>query len=217
MTTTTAAAATDAFTSVSTTTVHRGCVIWKDDVEHEKKKTNFFSHFQQYRFINVAKMSRILTEHDMSLATKIRLDQCYVWSTLLYGCETWSLPQTNEMKLRGLEMWMYRRVGRVSWKAKKTNKEVLNKLGLQSTKLMTVVRQKIVRFYGHVRRHNSLQRIITEGMVNGKRGRGRKRCGWLGNVSRYAGMIINRCAEIATNKEEWRTIVSNVVSDKEQR
>ena len=75
------------------------------------------------------------------------------------------------------------RIGRVSWKAKKTNKEVLNKLGLQSTKLMTVVRQRIVRFYGHVRRHDSLQRIITEGNVNGKRGRGRKRCGWLGNVS----------------------------------
>ena len=54
-------------------------------------------------------------------------------------------------------------------------------------------------------------------MVNGKRGRGRKRCGWLGNVSRYAGMNINRSAEIATNREEWRTIVSNVVSDKEQR
>ena len=109
---------------------------------------------------------------------------------LLYGCETWSLTQTNEMKLRGFEMWMYRRIGRVSWKEKKTNKEVLNKLGLQSTKLMTVVRQRIVRFYGHVRRHDSLQRIITEGMVNGKRGRGRKRCGWLGNVSRYAGMNI---------------------------
>ena len=82
---------------------------------------------------NFAKMSRILTDHDMSLATKIRLAQCYVWSTLLYGCETWSLTQTNEMKLRGFEMWMYRRIGRVSWKAKKTNKEVLNKLGLQSS------------------------------------------------------------------------------------
>ena len=114
-------------------------------------------------------------------------------------------------------MWMYRRIGRVSWKAKTTNKEVLNKLGPQSTKLMTVVRQRIVRFYGHLRRHDSLQRIITEGMVNGKRDRGRTRCGWLGNVSRYAGMNINRCAEIATNREEWRTIVSNVVSDKEQR
>ena len=171
----------------------------------------------------------------MSLATKIRLAQCYVWSTLLYDRQTDRQIDRKrarerergdgvrdlcyEMKLRGLEMWMYRRIWRVSWKAKKTNKEVLNKLGLQSTKLMTVtvVRQRIVRFYGHVRRHDSLQRIITEGMVNGKRGRGRKRCGWLGNVSRYAGMNINRCAEIATNREEWRTIVSNVVSDKEQR
>ena len=92
----------------------------------------------------------------------------YVWSTLLYGCETWSLMQTNEMKLRGLEMWMYRRIGRVSWKSKKTNKEVLNKLGLQSTKLMTVVRQRIVRFYGHVRRHGSLQRIMANAVEEGR-------------------------------------------------
>ncbi|GFS09951.1 endonuclease-reverse transcriptase [Elysia marginata] len=82
---------------------------------------------------------------------------------------------------------------------------------------MTIVRQRIVRFYGHVRRHDTLQRLITEGMVDGKRGRGRKRCSWLGNVSCYAGMDINRCAEVATNREEWRTVVSNVVSDKEQR
>ena len=164
-----------------------------------------------------AKMSRILTDHDLSVATKIRLTQCYIWSTLLYGCETWSLTQTNEMKLRGFEMWLYRRIGRVSWKAKKTNQEVLNKLGLQSTKLMTIVRQRIVRFYGHVRRHDTLQRLITEGMVDGKRGRGRKRCSWLGNVSCYAGMDINRCAEVATNREGWRSVVYNVVSDKEQR
>ena len=64
-----------------------------------------------------------------------------------------------------------------NWESLMESEEVLNKLGLQSTKLMTVVRQRIVRFYGHVRRHDSLQRIITEGMVNGKRGRGRKRCG----------------------------------------
>ena len=92
---------------------------------------------------NFAKMSRILTDHDMSLATKIRLAQCYVWSTLLYGCETWSLTQTNEMKLRGLEMWMYRRIGRVSWKAKKTNKEVLNKLGLQHKRTSTTLSEHV--------------------------------------------------------------------------
>ena len=74
---------------------------------------------------------------------------------------------------------MYRRIGRVSWKAKKTNKEVLNKLGIQSTKLNTVVPQRIVRVYGHVRKHDSLQRIITEDILNGKHGRGRRDAdGW---------------------------------------
>ena len=160
---------------------------------------------------NFSKMSRILTDHDMSLATKIRLAQCYVWSTLLYGCETWSSTQTNEMKLRGFEMWMYRRIGRVSWKAKKTNKEVLNKLGLHSTKLMTVVRQRIVRFYGHVRRHDSLQvqRIFTEGMVNGKRGRsrnlGRDADGWETSLLRRECNLLTAVKGFKVDLEASRT------------
>ena len=166
------------------------------------------------RFVS---MSKLFTNHDLSLPTKIRLTQCFIWSTLLYGCETWSLTPTMELKLRGCEMWIYRRIGRVSWKEKRTNQEVLKKLGLKGTKLMSMVQQRIVRFYGHVRRHDTLQRVITEGMVEGKRGRGRKRVNWLGNVAEYTKKAINVCAEMALDRNKWRTVVSNVVSDREQR
>ena len=48
------------------------------------------------RRINIAKRtfqqkSKLLTSHDLSYATKIRLVKCYIWATFLYGCETWTL------------------------------------------------------------------------------------------------------------------------------
>ena len=125
---------------------------------------------------NFASKYNMLTNHDLSLKMKLRLTQCYIWSTLLYGCETWSLTPTLEKKLRSFEMWTYRRLGRISWKENKTNKAILNMYGLKSTSLMSTVRKRsTTRYDGHIRRHNSIQKSLVEGMVEGTRGRGRKR------------------------------------------
>jgi len=58
---------------------------------------------------------------------------------------------------------------------------------------------------------------LVEGMVEGTRGRGRKRTNWVDNVTRYAGMGINDCARKAMDRKGWRIVVSNVVADTEQR
>jgi len=97
---------------------------------------------------------------------------------------------------------------------KKANKAVLNMFGLKSTSLMSTVRKRITRYYGHIRRHNSIQKSLVEGMVEGTRGRGTN---WVDNVTRYAGMGINDCARKAMDRKEWRIVVSNVVADTEQR
>ena len=61
------------------------------------------------RRINIAKRtfqqkSKLLTSHDLSYATKIRLVKCYIWATFLYGCETWTLTESIEKKITAFEM-----------------------------------------------------------------------------------------------------------------
>ena len=58
------------------------------------------------------------------------------------------------------------------------------------------------KFYGHVRRHDSLQRVILEGKVEGKRGRGRKRTSWTDNSKTHLGLPINTCAELALDRKK---------------
>ncbi|GFR71093.1 RNA-directed DNA polymerase from mobile element jockey [Elysia marginata] len=72
-----------------------------------------------------SRMSKLLTNRRISFATKSRLTKCYVWSIFLYACETWTLNASLERSIEALEMWLYRRMARISWKENKKNKEVL--------------------------------------------------------------------------------------------
>ena len=114
-------------------------------------------------------------------------------------------------------MWMYRRITRTSWKEKKTNAEVLKQLGLERTTIIETIKKRQLSYYGHIRRHDTLQRKILEGKVEGKRGRGRKRKSWIGNIEETTGKMINECCEIARDRSRWRSMASNLRKEKVPR
>ena len=122
-----------------------------------------------------AKYNSILTSRQISFATRIRFAQCYIWSTLLYGCETWTLTKPLERHIAAFELWLYRRMARIPWTDKITNREVLIRVGKGKTELLRRLKRQRMTYYGHIRRHDSMQKTILEGRVDGKRGAGRRR------------------------------------------
>ena len=42
---------------------------------------------------------KVLTSREVTIDTRIRLLKCYIWSTLLYGYETWTLSTTLENRI----------------------------------------------------------------------------------------------------------------------
>ena len=143
-------------------------------------------------------MSKLLTNHDLSITTKLRLTRCYVWSALLYASETWSLTPTMEKRLRAFEMWAYRRLCRISWTERKTNTEILERLKLKGP--LSTVRTRKAKCFGHIRRHQCIQKKIFEGKVDRKRGRGRRRTNWLSGVATTVNQPINTCGEMALDR-----------------
>ena len=53
-------------------------------------------------------MKSVLSSRNSSLNTRMRLTKCYVWSTLLYGAETWTITKTLTKRIDAFEMWTYR-------------------------------------------------------------------------------------------------------------
>jgi len=50
-----------------------------------------------------------------------------VWNVALYAAETWTLTQTDRRRLEAFEMWIWRRMEKISWLDKITNEDVLRK------------------------------------------------------------------------------------------
>ena len=100
--------------------------------------------------------------------------KCFILSTLLYGAETWTLTKVTSDKLEAFKMWLYRRMLRISWKEHKTNGEVLHKMKTKRSLLNTIKKRKC-QYFGHIIRGDGVQRLLMEGRINGRRGRGRPR------------------------------------------
>lgn len=143
---------------------------------------------------------------------RLRVLKCYVWSTLLYACETWTLKVAMMNRLEGFEMWCYRRMLRIPWTDRVENERVLERLQTERTLLSTIKRRKL-EYFGHMIRgpkYRPLQ-IIMQGKVEGKRPIGRKNLSWLRNIRTWCGLNVEELFRIATNREDFRMLVDGLL------
>ena len=152
-------------------------------------------------------MAKILTSGNISIELRSCIAKCYIWSTLLYGAETWTLTKVTSDKLEAFEMWLYRRMIRISWKEHKTNGEVLNKT---KRSLLNTIKKRKRQYFGHIR-GDGVQGLLMEGRINGRRGRGRPRTMWMDNIKEWT-KIYNDCIRVAHNRERWRFMTADLLT-----
>jgi len=156
------------------------------------------------------KLASSLTSRNLSINTRIRLARCYVWSSLLYGVETWTISNSSLQRIEAFEMWMLRRMLNISWSERKSNKEVLALSNSKRTLLSTVKGRKL-RYFGHLIRRDGLQRLLLEGKFNGRRGRGRPRATWADNIKDWTHLSYTECVRNAQCRETWRSMIVNLL------
>ena len=61
------------------------------------------------------KVKHLIINRSLSLKLRRRFIKCYVWSTLMYGCEAWTITKDMETKIQAAEMWFFRRMTKISW------------------------------------------------------------------------------------------------------
>ena len=154
-------------------------------------------------------MSNVLTARKINNQTKLRLIKCYIWSTMIYGCETWTISETMKKQLEAAEMWFLRRMMKISWTKKITNEEVLRRAQTERQIMKQIVKRQC-SFLGHVLRKRGIEYQVATGKVEGKRDRGRQRqtfLGWIGKCFDKSGVDIIRLAD---NKSLYHAVTANV-------
>jgi hypothetical protein len=99
------------------------------------------------------KKTLFTTKLDLNLRKKLL--KCYIWSTALYGAETWTLRKADQNYLESFEMWCWRRM-EISWTDRVRNEEVLNRVNEERNILHTIKRRK-GNWSGHILRRNCLR------------------------------------------------------------
>src|SRR6476661_7033908 len=100
-----------------------------------------------------------------------RLVKILVWPVVLNECETWTMRKEEINRLNAFEMWVWRRMGKVSWMDKRTNEQVISSMNEKRSLIKTIWDSK-KNWIGHVVRGDGLMKLVLEGRTEGKRPRG---------------------------------------------
>jgi len=164
----------------------------------------------------VNRWGKILRHQKMSMSTRMRVVQCYVISTLLYGCESWTISGAMENKLEAAEMWFLRKMQRIPWTDRVTNEEVLKRAGTKKT-LLSTIRRRQLEFLRHVVRKEGLENLVLTGKIEGNRDRGRQRKTFLGNLREQVAnkwrtdIRSSEILHLARERSRWNIMISNFV------
>ena len=136
-------------------------------------------------------MASIFKDRQLSIDLKVRLLTCYVWSVLLYGCESWTLSVNTMENLEAAEMWFYRRMLRISYQDRVTNETVLQRVH-QRRQLLNTIHTRQISFVGHVIRKGELEELALNGKIKGKKARGRQRLSFLYQAKKSSNLTTER-------------------------
>ena len=148
----------------------------------------------------------------MSLGTKTRIVKAMVFPVVLYGCETWTKTKAVEKKIEACEMWIWRKMLRVSWTEKRTNESILKEIGhLRGSMTLgqRAIRQKMA-YFGHVMRANGMEKEMMLACGEGKRRRGRPRKRWMEEIHETTKMNLSELRETARDRDAWRRLAMTV-------
>ena len=150
-------------------------------------------------------MRNLLCAKNIGLGVRKRLVKCYIWSVLLYGCESWTISKGMEQKLFAAEIWFRRRMMRISWTDKLKNEAVLEKVGVEG-QLLNTIRRRHWNFVRHVlRREGAIEKNILEAEMGGKRAKGRqklKMLDWM--MERLRIKDGKQSGNVAMNRKRWK-------------
>jgi hypothetical protein len=156
------------------------------------------------------KMRDVLISRKLHLEIRKRLVRCYVLSTFLYASESWTLDRQIEDKINAFEMWIFRRMFRISHLDRKTNLEVLEMAKAKQTLLRTIQERKL-QYFGHLIRGKGKQKLLMEGKIEGTRRKGKQRRTWTSDVTGWCGSSYTKCVRMAENRKEWSSMTADLL------
>jgi len=95
-----------------------------------------------------------------------------VFPVVMYGCESSTTKKAEHQRIDAFELCCWRRLLRVPWTTRRSNKSILKKISLECSLEGLMLKMKL-QYFGHLKqRTDSLERTLRLGKIEGGRRRG---------------------------------------------
>ena len=94
-------------------------------------------------------LDSIFKSRDITLPTKVCLAKAMVSPVVMYGCESWTIKKAERQRIDAFELWYWRRLLRVPWTARRSNKSILNEINPEYLLEGLMLKLKL-QYFGHL-------------------------------------------------------------------